>query len=852
MSKRVLDGASATRSEYPMPRSPFVCLIVTALLLYFVSSAVGESWLVKDGEPRARIVIADDPPRRVRLAAQQLQHYIERITGARLTIGTSPADDGVTVYVGRSAHTDALAVDAAGLKHGAFRMVSGPDHLVLLGQDADYTPNEPWPRKRNEQPRAQARWEQIAGGRWTNPMRTAWRSWHQRGRGDSVGWAFDKGGSLNAVYGFLRTLGVRWYMPGELGTVLPEQSSIALPEFDRTVKPDYPLRFWHGAYFAYADRALMWELRLGMNRGHEVLGAGMHVHGMRHVLGYEKERVLHPEYYTLVGGERDHEHRGTGRACFSSVGLLHNTVRYARAVFDQFDEPAISVWPTDGYKACQCRRCAGKSPSELVWRFVDRVARRVQRTHPDRLVTCGAYAQYRNPPRWIERFSPNVAVFISNVGRPTLDHPERWREYRRFIKRWRGKLAPRRIIRNENNRYSHAGRDHVPFPIIHPHAMARDLRAMKGISLGEWNEQARIKRMVQTESGEQGKVFFRAPGLDHLTIYVNARLLWDADRDLEALLDEYYRRFYGPAAAAMRRAFEFAEATYPRQRRPRPGRIDVQDQLKLVQILHEAREVAGQTVYGRRVQLILDELRPLDELRHAATLDRQRGDVPVNSRTLRMEHGKWDGIRDTFKLDGALDEPFWRVWFHGSVLSDPRREGGYNTPRTRVYQRWYQGHIYFGIVSEHADGSRDVPEFDDDDPAILKHDHVEILLSTDYHSWYRIVVNPNGAVLDMDMAADEGRRRRWDANAEVATRIDEQTWTAEVRIPVVNPDEGAMDPFHNVVGAQPSSHRGRAVAWHFNVGRVCKHEGQRRVLSYAPTGSLDLLDPLSFAELYLR
>lgn len=34
-------------------------------------------------------------------------------------------------------------------------------------------------------------------------------------------WEHDLGGSLNAVYALLRSWGVRWYMPGELGEVLP-------------------------------------------------------------------------------------------------------------------------------------------------------------------------------------------------------------------------------------------------------------------------------------------------------------------------------------------------------------------------------------------------------------------------------------------------------------------------------------------------------------------------------------------------------------------------------------------------------------------------------------------------------
>jgi hypothetical protein len=34
---------------------------------------------------------------------------------------------------------------------------------------------------------------------------------------------------LNAVHDYLRGLGVRWFMPGELGEVVPKMASIPLP-----------------------------------------------------------------------------------------------------------------------------------------------------------------------------------------------------------------------------------------------------------------------------------------------------------------------------------------------------------------------------------------------------------------------------------------------------------------------------------------------------------------------------------------------------------------------------------------------------------------------------------------------
>ncbi|MFN2350796.1 MAG: hypothetical protein ABR497_02515 [Kiritimatiellia bacterium] len=110
-------------------------------------------WLVETGAARASIVIAEGPPRLVDLAARELQAYIQKISGAELSIGNAP-DPGypATIYIGRSAFTDARDITDEGLYHGAYRMVSGYNWLVLLGRDCDFDPREPWPRTRHDYP----------------------------------------------------------------------------------------------------------------------------------------------------------------------------------------------------------------------------------------------------------------------------------------------------------------------------------------------------------------------------------------------------------------------------------------------------------------------------------------------------------------------------------------------------------------------------------------------------------------------------------------------------------------------------------------------------------------------------
>ena len=123
-------------------KNVFVCVLLGVGL---APVAFGEKFIVRNGQPRAEIVIAQQPPRMVKRAARELQTYVARISGAQLPIVTEPAEGfPVKVYIGRSPHTDRLGITGEGLRHGAFVMKSGPDWLALVGRDRDFVPPEPW------------------------------------------------------------------------------------------------------------------------------------------------------------------------------------------------------------------------------------------------------------------------------------------------------------------------------------------------------------------------------------------------------------------------------------------------------------------------------------------------------------------------------------------------------------------------------------------------------------------------------------------------------------------------------------------------------------------------------------
>lgn len=105
-------------------RRSFAFMVLVFLL---AGRAAAATYLVRDGQPNAQIVVSKDDqrPRMAKLAAEELQTYIRKMSGAELPIVTEPGGAEVLVLVGESPRARRHGVDAEGLAHGAFRMVAG-------------------------------------------------------------------------------------------------------------------------------------------------------------------------------------------------------------------------------------------------------------------------------------------------------------------------------------------------------------------------------------------------------------------------------------------------------------------------------------------------------------------------------------------------------------------------------------------------------------------------------------------------------------------------------------------------------------------------------------------------------
>ncbi len=819
--------------DMTMPSSP---TLLTGVWLVFAAGAPAAPFLVENGEPRGEILITKDPPRGTHLAAVELQTYVEKISGARLSINDSPsAEFPVKIYVGQSPHTEKLGITAAGLEHGAYRIVSGENWLALIGDDTQFTPIEPWPRSNNDlvTGKMQAAWDKITGAQWGYTHSQLHK--HYSGPNSLFGtpneqavskeghvhvWTYDERGSFNAVCGFFRDLGVRWYMPGEIGEILPKMASIPLPQVDKTVRPDFPMRILNFRTAVYGHDAMMWGFRLGVRQPYGRQAA----HGMARMTDNERTLTNHPDWFALYGGKRqNHPNIKNNQLCYSNEELFRETVRFAQVQLDHFDMDVVSIMPPDGYTAmCQCDLCAGKDSPELgyrgklsnyVWDFVNRVAKEVGKTHPDKKISNCAYGIYTEPPNNISKLEPNVQVIIVGGRRPLAENRE---DLRRLRAAWAEKSDnPLEIFEN----YPFTGRGWY-LPAYFPRLLGESINETKGQSRGEdiW---------ITMDFKEN------AIGYNHFLLYFTARMYWGGrSQDAGAQFDEYVRKFYGPAAAEMRAFFAHCEEHWRVMER------DGEKAARALELFAAAEAKTGpETVYGRRIGLIGNYLNGLRN--KAVQLAQKRGPVP----RLRLVSTPFKSGAIT--IDGKLDdEPWVNVPVASTGSMRELQTGRLPTYGTRFMAQWLGNDLYFGIrCQEHPGDEPNIGTTKSGDEAIWYGDAVEILLATESHSYYQIVVNPAGATIELDRGAPRNQWFNWSSKAEVATQIADDHWTAEIRIPITS---DANDPLHQVVGRKPT----KSLPWFVNVCRQRVRESGSEFSAFSPTGTSGFHQPMKFAHFF--
>jgi hypothetical protein len=164
------------------------------------------------------------------------------------------------------------------------------------------------------------------------------------------------------------------------------------------------------------------------------------------------------------------------------------------------------------------------------------------------------------------------------------------------------------------------------------------------------------------------------------------------------------------------------------------------------------------------------------------------GDNPIDYATARLER-RLGAVRASspISLDGRLDEPAWLAapLAKGFIQNDPR-EGEPATFDTEVRLLYDETALYIGVFARDEAPSGIIVNELRKDFNTGSGDSFQVVIDTfrDERNGYQFAVNPAGAKWDAQMS-NEGRdnNSNWDGVWDVATRIAEDGWYAEMRIP---------------------------------------------------------------------
>ena len=271
-------------------------------------------------------------------------------------------------------------------------------------------------------------------------------------------------GTLFAAYELLEQLGVRWFMPGELGTVIPKAATVGLRRQTTIQSPSF------GARWMDADKTWCRRMRLG----------GPYFPSSHGLPGLQESDVAalmktKPEVFALVGGRRT-----ASQACLSNPETLRIVVEATKkALRVDPTSPWIGMGPNDGSDFCQCEKCraldAGdwdpfsNEPSmtdRYLW-FFNRVLDGIKDEFPDKKIGFYAYHTYMRPPRKVKpnpRIVPALApIALCRIHGPNNPVCPEKSYYRWLVQEW-GKVLPELYDRGYWFNLADPG---FPFPMMH-------------------------------------------------------------------------------------------------------------------------------------------------------------------------------------------------------------------------------------------------------------------------------------------------------------------------------------------------------------------------------------------------
>lgn len=486
-----------TQALYESAKGPFVKIVIS-------------------GKPNAQIILPSEPTNLEEHAGSELQQYIHKISGVQIPIIKEgiPLKYSYTFFLGRTIKSFESGIKLTEEKMGrdGFELKSVQKGVIVRG---------------------------------INDL-----------------------GTLFGVYELLeRCFDVRWFMPGEEGEYYPGKETLEIGQINLVFKPSFDVRWVYSG-----DWSLHQRMNAYVKVGNRNVGINWkwdyHTYGK--LLPPGKYYANHPEYFALVNGKRtirtEKEAQGN-QICTSNPEVISEV---AKNLIDTLDaNPGINIinfCPEDNHRFCECENCRALDESGRDWLgkyanrfavFNNKIAKIVKEKYPDVLIKVGAYEMYARPPLDVN-YNPESNILFqvchlwfchnhplgSNKCRQgiTFEPKDKFLpnlEFERILDQWL-KLSSHLFV-YEYYELSGMRRANLFWPVIH--SMRSDIPYYRN-------------------KGVEG--FFTQTSDDWprlgVNFYVASKLCWNADLNVDAILDDYFQKFYGSASRPVKEFFITTES----------------------------------------------------------------------------------------------------------------------------------------------------------------------------------------------------------------------------------------------------------------------------------------------------
>jgi hypothetical protein len=584
-------------------------------------------------------------------------------------------------------------------------------------------------------------------------------------------------GSAWGVYDFLeRAVGVRWYWPTDRdgrSIVIADRLLVApLWYADAPVfrKRQYYPPFAPSGPIGGTNQDLR-PLATALRSGNS-WPIDLRVHQPMEWSRSEDFRQNRPEIFQLnPDGTRDHS-----MYCYSNPRTL---ATFLEAIADHYAGKkkasfiagdAITVSPPDIGLNCQCPDCQKlydkeggdlASASRILTTFVTKLATEVKARYPGKTILFLAYMNYTRAPAGV-KLPDNVQMQICGMpGIAQYKEPAILATEQANIDSWIAATGSKM----QDWHYSCWPADRTLAPFAYPHVLKAFYQANRDKTVGTF---------INGGEPDEWPRF-------HVTLYAWLKVLWNPDFDVDAAIDDYCRRMYGPAAGTVRQIVQLQMDGWEKSRWP------------------DAR-LAPKSVYtvSYPKEMIAQFRQLLAQAKTEAASD------PLASRRLAYFAYCFDGFFKEYAavmegagqrslvaykvaaapvVDGALDEAAWQK---AEPVVLMKNQGGKEVAAkypTEVRAVFTLDGITFGFkLTEPSPGKLKREVKTSDHGLTYWDDCVELFLDTtgkNLGEFCQFVINANGAVQD-----SKNGSYAWNAEGvKAASKLGEGFWSMEVYVP---------------------------------------------------------------------